>query len=163
MKKNIIIILIGSLIFGVFTFIFYYSKLEKEDSVKPENNKIQNIEDIINIEKNEIISIATQTPSLSLDKNIKVSLKVLNNKYNTEIKDGSTVYDLMTEIKNHKEKNFDFKYKEYPSLGIFIDEINGVKGGNGKYWIYYVNNTEASVGASKYILKEGDSILWKQE
>ena len=69
----------------------------------------------------------------------------------------------MTNLQNNKVNNFTFNYKEYSGLGIFIDEINGVKGGQGGYWIYYINNKEANVGVSNYILKDGDSVLWKQE
>ena len=48
-------------------------------------------------------------------------------------------------------------------MGSFITEINGIKGLPGKYWIYYVNDKLASVGVSKYVLKEGDIINWKNE
>ena len=59
--------------------------------------------------------------------------------------------------------NFSFKTKEYPGLGYFVEEINGVGGGQGKYWIYYVNGKEASVGIKDYVVKEGDIISWKHE
>lgn len=62
-----------------------------------------------------------------------------------------------------KESDFSFKGKEYSSLGYFVEEINRNKGTPGKYWIYYVNGKEASVGISKYILKNGDIIKWSQE
>jgi hypothetical protein len=48
-------------------------------------------------------------------------------------------------------------------LGNFIDEINGIKGTKGRYWIYYINNKKASVGVSKYFVKNGDIIKWSQE
>lgn len=96
-------------------------------------------------------------------KNIQVILNVLDKTHTVNIKDGATVYDTMNNVQSLKENNFSFHSKEYPSLGSFITEINGIKGTPGKYWIYYVNNIEASVGVSKYILKDGDSILWKQE
>lgn len=96
-------------------------------------------------------------------KNIKVSLNVLDKTYTINIEDEATVYNMMKNLQSIKENNFSFKAKEYSGLGYFIDEINGIKGAPGKYWIYYVNNIEASVGVSKYILEDGDSILWKQE
>ncbi|NVO03960.1 MAG: DUF4430 domain-containing protein [Bacteroidetes bacterium] len=99
------------------------------------------------------------------EKNIQVSLSVQNKKYNTEIKEGSTVFEVMHKIKTESKPPdiFDFKYKEYPSLGIFMDEINGLSGSLGKYWIYYVNGKEASVGVSKNIIKNGDIISWQQK
>lgn len=100
--------------------------------------------------------------ALSL-RNIKVSLFVLNKKYETEVKEGGTVYDAMKSIESEKENNFSFKTKEYGSLGIFVDGINGIMGKSGQYWIYYVNDKEASVSVSKYVLKSGDIINWKRE
>ncbi|MFA6999639.1 MAG: DUF4430 domain-containing protein [Candidatus Paceibacterota bacterium] len=94
---------------------------------------------------------------------LKVSLIVLDKKYETEIKEGGTVYDAMRSIESVKENNFSFKIKEYVGLGIFVEGINGVMGELGKYWIYYVNDKEASVSVSKYVLKSGDIINWKRE
>jgi hypothetical protein len=163
MKKNILIILIASLIFGVSTFIFYYFSFEKEVSFESSNNnKIQDI-DVKENNKNKPNPQIGVKPLSGKDSTfIKVSFRVLDNTYNTEIKENSSVFDLMNEIKK-ENSSFDFKYKEYPSLGVFIDEINGVKGGDGKYWIYYVNDIEASVGVSKYLIKSGDIISWKKK
>ena len=104
-------------------------------------------------------------PNALSEKNVKVSLEVLNKKYETNIEENSTVFKVMKKIeeKNTEDNLFNFKYTEYASLGSFITEINGIKGTSGKYWIYYVNGKEASVGVSKYILKSGDIISWKQE
>jgi hypothetical protein len=92
-----------------------------------------------------------------------VTVNVLDKNYKVGIKDGDTVYKAMQNLQNDKNSTFSFSYKEYPSLGIFIDGINEVKGEPGEYWIYYVNDIEASVSVSKYQLKEGDIISWKQE
>ncbi len=51
-------------------------------------------------------------------------------------------------------------YGQYDSY--FIDSIAGI-GGEGKYWIYYVNGKMGEVGADKKIVKEGDEIEWKLE
>ncbi|MFA6393188.1 MAG: DUF4430 domain-containing protein [Candidatus Paceibacterota bacterium] len=97
------------------------------------------------------------------ERNIKVSLIVQDKKYETEVKEEATVYDAMKSIESVKENNFSFKTKEYPGLGIFVDGINGMMGKSGQYWIYYVNDKEASVSVSKYVLKSGDIINWKRE
>ena len=48
------------------------------------------------------------------------------------------------------------------SYGPYVDSINGTQGGtNGKYWTFFVNGAEASVGAGSYTTKAGDSIEWK--
>jgi len=161
MKKNILIILIGSFIFGL--SIFGYFNLIEQGLIKSESNKIQNIKPEVTENKYNLTPQIGVKPLSGEDGNlVKVSLEVLGNRYDTQMKENSSVFDLMNKIKK-ENNNFYFKYKEYPSLGIFIEEINGIKDGSGKYWIYYINNKEASVGVSKYILKEGDSILWKQE
>jgi hypothetical protein len=46
------------------------------------------------------------------------------------------------------------------SYGPYVESINGVSGG-GKYWMFYVNGKQASVGAGAYVTKNGDKIEWK--
>lgn len=98
-------------------------------------------------------------------KKIKVGLVVEGKEYNIETIEGSTVFETMLQIKNNstEDNHFDFKYRDTAGLGSFINEINGVAGKPGKYWIYYVNNVKAQIGVSKYILNEGDIINWNQE
>lgn len=99
------------------------------------------------------------------EKNVKVSLTVQEKKYETNIKEGGTVFEAMKKIQDESNSAnpFSFKYKDNPGLGSFITEINNVVGSPGKYWIYYVNDKKASIGVSAYILKEGDIINWNQE
>lgn len=92
-----------------------------------------------------------------------ITLDVPNHTYTGKFKVGSTAYDAMLAIQKTKASGFSFRSKNYGDLGHFVDEINGVKGTPGKYWIYYINNKKATLGASKYVLKEGDRISWKQE
>jgi hypothetical protein len=72
-----------------------------------------------------------------------------------------SVYDFMTQLRN--EGKINFKDKTYAGMGKFIEEINGIKGSNDKYWIYYVNNKRAEVGVSNYQLNPGDVVSWKLE
>ena len=97
--------------------------------------------------------------------NIKSSLVIQDKKYEEELEEGSTVFDLMNKIQNENigDDSFNFKYKEYTGLGIFINEINGLKGGGDGYWIYSVNGKEATVGVSNYKINNGDIISWKYE
>lgn len=161
-KKYIVIVFILVLILiGIFLFLNFNNKRELPLIIPLEQNYNQN-----KIESQSIILVEEKkenSPTALDIKNIKVTLNVLDKTYNVNIKEGETVYDAMTNIQNVKENNFSFKSKEYPSLGIFINEINGIKGGSGKYWIYYVNDKKASVGVSNYVLKSGDIISWKQE
>lgn len=59
------------------------------------------------------------------------------------------------------------KFTEYPSLGIWINSINGVSEdpSSNKYWIWYVWSSGAwnigPVGADQYIVKNGDILKWE--
>ncbi|MCX8171549.1 MAG: DUF4430 domain-containing protein [Candidatus Bathyarchaeota archaeon] len=58
---------------------------------------------------------------------------------------------------------------EYPEMGTFVDSINGVRNEGGRYWIWYIWNPDKGswewgpVASDKYILHEGDTIMWKYE
>ena len=124
----------------------------------------------VHAKNKKVVKIKT-IPQTSLSRTVKkeeisginISLSVLGNNYQTKVKSGSTVYDTMINLQNTKENNFSFVSKNYSGLGSFIEEINGVKGIPGKYWLYYLNGKKASLGVSKNILKNGDKIEWKQE
>lgn len=137
-QKNILIIFLLVIIF--FMGAFYYLNFSKfENKIIKDDNKIET------------------------SKEGTVTFTVLDKIYQVSIKDGDTVYDVMNALQSNKENNFTFESKEYPSMGIFIDGINGIKGETNKYWIYSVNSVEASISVSKYTLKNGDSILWEQK
>ena len=78
-----------------------------------------------------------------------------------EVKDGESVYDFMDRLRS--EGKVSFKEKNYSGIGKFIEEINGVRGENGKYWIYYVNGKKMSLGVSSVKIKTGDVVSWKYE
>ncbi len=49
------------------------------------------------------------------------------------------------------------------SFGYLVTSINGIAGNGPKYWTFFVNGKEASVGASSYVTKNSDKITWKLE
>ena len=102
----------------------------------------------------------TQTETQNNIQNITVSLNTSDKSYLVKVEEGVSVYDVMKSAQN---SGFSFIGKEYPSLGFFVEEINGTKGENGKYWIYSVNGEEGNVSVSKYFIKNGDNILWEQK
>lgn len=89
------------------------------------------------------------------------TLQIESTKYEAEITKGETVYDFMDKFRQSGKINL--VTKNYTGIGVFIAEINGVKGENGKSWIYYVNGKLATIGVSNYKLKSGDIVLWKYE
>ncbi len=138
-KQNNFIIVIFILISFLIGLSFCFNVFKVKNTVMGDNNKSE------------------------INKGNAVTLTVLDKIYKVSIKEEATVYDVMNILQNNKENNFSFVSKEYSDLGIFIDEINGIKGVSGKYWVYSVNGKEASVSVSKYILKGGDNILWEQK
>jgi len=47
------------------------------------------------------------------------------------------------------------------SFGDMVSSINGTEGSGPKYWTFYINGKEASVGASTYITKSTDTLSWR--
>lgn len=138
-KQNNVLIFLFILISFLVGLSFYWNLLKVKIIATRENNKSE-------ISKEDTVTFTV------LDKTYKVSIENRNN-----------VYDVMNILQNNKENNFSFKAKDYADMGYFIEEINGIKGETGKYWIYSVNGKEASISVSKYILKNGDNILWEQK
>lgn len=58
---------------------------------------------------------------------------------------------------------------EYPGMGTFVDSINSVRNEGGKYWMWYIWNPDkrdwelGPVASDKYVLREGDTIMWRYE
>lgn len=49
-------------------------------------------------------------------------------------------------------------------FGTIVNAIDGVRGGDGgKYWLYYINGQQATVGADAYTVKAGDEIDFRFE
>jgi hypothetical protein len=42
-----------------------------------------------------------------------------------------------------------------------VTSIDGTFGNGPKYWTFYVNGKQADVGASSYVTKSSDNIMWK--
>ncbi len=101
--------------------------------------------------------------NLNNEKTIVVKLIVLEKAYQSNIKEGTNLLELMEILVEKNKSDFSFKYKKYPGVGIFINEINGQSDGPGNYWLYYINGVESSVGASDYQLKPEDMIEWRLE
>ncbi|MBI5222729.1 MAG: DUF4430 domain-containing protein [Candidatus Magasanikbacteria bacterium] len=92
-----------------------------------------------------------------------IVLRVNGEEYKHKFVSSATVLDLMKELQF--EHQISFSGKDYPGMGMFVEEINGVKNDNqaNKYWIYYINGQSAQVGISNYIIKPNDLIEWKYE
>ena len=94
---------------------------------------------------------------------IETTLAVQEKTYLVSLPEGSSAYDLM--VRAQETSDFQFKGREFPGLGFFIQAINGLEQSPrlGKYWIYYINGKKAEVGISAYTVNTHDIILWKYE
>lgn len=113
-----------------------------------------------------VLKDRTYTDVLSIpeqDRSFEVTLLVEEKAYQVSVPQDSSVYDLMR--KAQETSDFQFRGKEFPGLGFFIQEINGLEQSPrvGKYWMYYVNGKKAEVGISAYMVKADDIISWKYE
>lgn len=70
-------------------------------------------------------------------------------------KNGVNAYTLLKKYAVVQDKHYSFGY--------FVTAINGVTGNGPKYWTFFVNGQESSVGASAYMTKSSDKLTWKLE
>jgi len=89
------------------------------------------------------------------------TVTVGENTYSVNLTSGETVLDAMRALAS--TSSFTFAGRDYPSLGFFVDSINGQKNAGGRYWILYVNDVSATNGVSSTVLQAGDLIEWKYE
>lgn len=55
----------------------------------------------------------------------------------------------------------DFVETEESDLGAFVTSIGNTPQGNGKYWLYSVDNKEATISASAYVCQDSEKIRWE--
>lgn len=90
-----------------------------------------------------------------------VTLSVAGKSYATFAATDSTVLDVMRALASSSD--FTFAGHDYPSLGFFVDSINGRKTEKSHNWILYINGKLSNTGASQTTLKAGDAIEWRYE
>ncbi len=90
-----------------------------------------------------------------------VTFSVTGSSYTAFAPAGSTVIDAMRILAS--TTGFFFSGKDYPSLGFFVDSINGKKAESGHNWILYVNGKLSTTGASQTTLETGDTVEWRYE
>ncbi|MBU1293161.1 DUF4430 domain-containing protein [Patescibacteria group bacterium] len=65
--------------------------------------------------------------------------------------------------KEYERGSLVYTSTSYPTLGSFLESINGLKNENGFYWMLYINGSSASVGMSQAYVVPGDLIEWRYE
>ena len=72
-----------------------------------------------------------------------------------------SVESLMQE--RHSNGSLTYTSRAYPTLGSFLESIDGLKNQDGFYWMLYINGSSASVGMSHAQVVPGDRIEWRYE
>lgn len=108
-------------------------------------------------------TVIPQAPRVSVipDTRPTISFSVDGTMYQMPIVVGETLEQAMERFQNENH-SFSFHGKKMPGMGFFVTEMNGVKEGDGKYWVYYLNNVSATRGISMQNIKEGDVIRWER-
>jgi len=58
------------------------------------------------------------------------------------------------------QADFSFSGRNFPGLGFFVEEMGGLKNGDGNYWFLYVNGESSQKGASQTFVAPGDIVEW---
>lgn len=114
---------------------------------------------------NQPVIALTPTNTISEQKpeTIPITIAIEDTTFQIQVKPNATVYEAMLALQ--QENKITFSVKNFSSLGYFVEEINGKKNSprTGFYWTYYINNQEAKLGISNYIIRSNDIIVWKYE
>lgn len=98
-------------------------------------------------------SSITQTPN--------ITFSIPDTSYGVHAPPGTTVLDVMHVLAS--TTHFTFTGRGYPSLGFFVESINGKKSSDGNYWFLYLNGKSSDTGVSQTTLEPGDTVEWKYE
>lgn len=72
-----------------------------------------------------------------------------------------TVLDVMN--KAVEAGSFSYRGRTYPGIGLFVEEIGGLKNEKGMFWILYINGETSDRGVSSARVVPGDMITWQYE
>ncbi|MFX0105908.1 MAG: DUF4430 domain-containing protein [Candidatus Hodarchaeota archaeon] len=84
-----------------------------------------------------------------------ITLFVDYNNGTIKVRENFTLDNWKTTAFDALDKWCDIKYVDH-GWGIFVEEIDGIRGG----WIYLINNYAPNVGAPVYQLNDGDEVKW---
>jgi len=107
--------------------------------------------------------IAPNITATTSEQFLSAQMTVGDKIYQLRFTAGEKLIDTMEKLQAMSDQSFSMATKEYIGMGKFVEEINGIKNNpaQSEYWGYYINGISAQIGASSYILKEGDNIEWK--
>lgn len=100
------------------------------------------------------------------DQLFKLDVKLIDSEskeysYSMNANKGETLFSV---LQRYDVNNDDFKmeYQEYEGMGAFLTNINDLTiDVNSQFWELSVNGEQSSVGASGYLVDEGDLVTYK--
>jgi len=107
-----------------------------------------------------IVSETEETEEVLIETQLVVDEQV----YSMSIAEGTNVIDFMKLVQS-KNEDFSFSGTEYEGMGMLVEQINEVENNmdESMFWSLYVNDELAQVGASQYLIQDGDKIEWRYE
>ncbi len=93
-------------------------------------------------------------------KEISLSVEGLTEERTIETHSDSTVLNVLTEL-DSSFTELQLETTNYGELGILVESMGGWNNGTDqKYWQYEVNGIMPQIGASSYVLNDGDKVTW---
>lgn len=164
-KASKIVIVAGIFLVAFAAYIVLTS--QKENKKNPANTFIGSD---FSVSKTTTVPTVTPTPTPTptpkpLAKNAfryAINEGVSQKSFDFVAEKGQTVFSVLEKLS--KEQNIPIQSKYYPKMGILVQSIDKLVGGDeGRYWQYYVNGALGQVAADKQELKAGDSLEWRFE
>lgn len=92
---------------------------------------------------------------------VTLTIQGLYDATTTPIVVGETLLEFLTRL-DAIDANLDLATQDYGDMGILVTSMGGhTNGTDGNYWQYQVNGAVPMVGADKYTLQDGETILWE--
>ena len=90
----------------------------------------------------------------NLDSVLITATPAASNKVSYDCSKGKSVFELLKKT----DPNVSYSKSNY---GVFVTAINGIKQGNGRYWLFSVDGKEATVSADTYICQGNETVDWE--
>jgi len=161
-KKIVITLLIATVAFLLVSYFVGVKSNQNPATAVSFNNEAEDVE-VKKVQVSEKKQQKESPKELVVNQDlITTSLKVQDQSYTVKIKEGSSAYELMLEL---KKQGLTFSGSEYSGIGFYVSEINGLVENKKTraYWTVYINGKQSNLGVSALILKENDTIEWKYE
>lgn len=102
----------------------------------------------------------TETTTTQETVSDSVNLYIDSDQYGYDFTEGLTALSVLEEVAAENDITVEIETSDF---GSYVQGIGEKTGEDGGYWIYYVNDQAASVGADQYEVKAGDKIEFKYE